>query len=190
MSGIREEAVAVVRQGAKTGTLVETRLAFMRYVGQGHEIVVPLPNRDFQPDDGAVLLAAFEQHYSQLFSRAIPNADVEILSWTINVSTETVLPVRTVRDMRGEPAHPTARRSIYDPAQDRMIELPVYARAALQPGTTIPGPAIIAEDETTTFVSERFDAFINSGSYIVMERRADAPADAASSVSTSEEIPA
>ena len=40
---MREEAVAAVRPGSHGAELTETRTAYMRYVGQGHEIPVPLP---------------------------------------------------------------------------------------------------------------------------------------------------
>src|SRR5262249_1552169 len=43
---MRAEALEVVRAGAGSAPLIEPRSAFMRYVGQGHEIVVPLPARD------------------------------------------------------------------------------------------------------------------------------------------------
>jgi N-methylhydantoinase A len=36
----------------------------------------------------------------------------------------------------------------------------------------VPGPAIIAEDETSTFVTASFDARIDAAGCIVMERRA------------------
>jgi N-methylhydantoinase A len=36
----------------------------------------------------------------------------------------------------------------------------------------VPGPLVIAEDETTTFVSASFDAHIDGAGCIVMERKA------------------
>ena len=39
-------------------------------------------------------------------------------------------------------------------------------------GATIVGPAVIAEDETSTFVSTNFDAHIDGAGSIVMERKA------------------
>ena len=44
---MRAEAEAIVRRGAPTAELTEQRSAFMRYRGQGHEIAVELPVRDF-----------------------------------------------------------------------------------------------------------------------------------------------
>ena len=36
----------------------------------------------------------------------------------------------------------------------------------------MPGPAAIAEDETTTFVTAAFDAVINAQGCIILDRRA------------------
>jgi len=44
----------------------------------------------------------------------------------------------------------------------------------LEAGVRVPGPAIIAEDETSTFVTASFDARIDGAGCIVMERRANA----------------
>ena len=51
------EAEAIVRRGAGDAPLAETRSAFMRYRGQGHEIAVPLPTRAYRDEDAAPLRA-------------------------------------------------------------------------------------------------------------------------------------
>jgi N-methylhydantoinase A len=53
-----------------------------------------------------------------------------------------------------------------------VIEIPLYRREDMAPGATITGPAVIAEDETSTFVSTNFDAHIDGAGSIVMERKA------------------
>jgi N-methylhydantoinase A len=52
-----------------------------------------------------------------------------------------------------------------------MPEVPVYLRTELAQGMRLSGPAIIAEDETTTFVSASFDASVNAQGCIVLERK-------------------
>ena len=52
------------------------------------------------------------------------------------------------------------------------MSCPVFSRFELSPGTEIAGPAIIAEDETSTFVPADFSAALDSFEYIVMERTA------------------
>ncbi len=50
-TAMREEALAVVLPGAGDAPLVEKRLAYMRYLGQGHEVAVTLPVRPFADGD-------------------------------------------------------------------------------------------------------------------------------------------
>ena len=57
---------------------------------------------------------------------------------------------------------PAAGRAMCDPATAGMGEVPVYLRADLAPGATIAGPAVIAEDETTTIVLDTFAASIDA----------------------------
>jgi len=66
--------------GAGGAALAERRFAFMPLCRQGHEIVVKLPDRDLVGDDPAGLRADFEREYTALFSRTIPNAEIEILT--------------------------------------------------------------------------------------------------------------
>jgi N-methylhydantoinase A len=53
-----------------------------------------------------------------------------------------------------------------------VVEIPLYHRDRMAPGATIAGPAVIAEDETSTFVSTSFNAHIDGAGSIVMERKA------------------
>ncbi|MDP1748736.1 MAG: hydantoinase/oxoprolinase family protein, partial [Reyranella sp.] len=83
-AAMRAEAEAVVRPAAPGEELVETRHAFMRYRGQGHEIAVPLPNSAFAADAAPELRRRFEATYETVFGRAIPKLEVEALTWTLS----------------------------------------------------------------------------------------------------------
>src|SRR5262249_51479853 len=168
---MRAEALEVVRAGAGSARLIEPRSAFMRYVGQGHEIVVPLPTRDLRAEDAGLLRKAFQREYVALFSRTIPHAEVEILTWSLTVSTEPERAAAAARAAAVEPPLESGRRRLFDPETGSSMEVPVYWRPDLAPGTQVSGPAVIAEDETTTFVTASFDAGINAQGCIVLERR-------------------
>jgi N-methylhydantoinase A len=83
---MRSEAEAIVRRAEPAARLLEQRSAFMRYRGQGHEIAVELPVRNFTPADRSALRELFETAYRRLYSRAIPGVEIEILSWVVAVS--------------------------------------------------------------------------------------------------------
>lgn len=175
LADMRAEANEVVRKGAGDAALAESRLAYMRYQGQGHEIVVALPNRDLRDDDTAMLKERYEAAYEALFSRIIPGADIEILTWAMTVSTETEAiaaldEVSPTAQNMANPA-PEGMRTLFDPEREAGIEVPLYRRAVLTPGMRISGPALITEDETSTFVAASFDASINAAGYIVLDRR-------------------
>ena len=169
---MRDEAYAIVRDAVPEGELVETRAAYMRYAGQGHEISVAVPVRTLAAADSEVLRSAFDETYARLYGRTIPGLDVEVLSWTLSVSSVVPEPSRAEGVAAGRPApEPALRRPVFDPASGREMDTAIYRRPDLEAGMTIAGPALIVEDQTTTVVSPTFDATIDGLGYIVMTRR-------------------
>jgi N-methylhydantoinase A len=53
--------------------------------------------------------------------------------------------------------------------------VPIYWRPELKPGAYIAGPAVIAENDTSTVVSPLFDAQIDRFGYIELIRRESRP---------------
>ncbi|MNX43325.1 hypothetical protein D3C86_737670 [compost metagenome] len=47
---------------------------------------------------------------------------------------------------------------VYDAAQGRRLDIPCYERQSLDPEQTLTGPALVVEDETTTFVPSGYVA--------------------------------
>ncbi len=167
---MRAEAEAVVRLGAPDEPLVETRGAFMRYRGQGHEIMVPVPGRTFEAKDGAALTQWFEAAYQALFSRTIPNLGVEVLTWTLSLATDRTGTESARQPQAAHRPEPEGQRRLFDPASGDWVEAAVYSRADLRPGAEVPGPAMIIEDETTTLVTNGFAATVNPLGQIIMTR--------------------
>jgi len=181
LASMRAQARSVVEAGAGGRPLSETRTAFMRYVGQGHEVGVELPVRIDTPrleaDGAEVLMRAFEREYERLYERTIPNLDAEILTWVLMISTDgTSEPhPRVVYDAPEEAATSTRVRTIMDSARGEYIEVSEYRRDELGAGAMVRGPAVIVEEDTTTMVTARFDARVHPLGYIVMERRGADP---------------
>ncbi len=174
-AAMRAEAEPIVRRGAGDAPLTETRSAFMRYRGQGHEIAVPLATRNYHADDTAVLRSAFEDEYRRLYSRIIPGVEVEILSWVLLLSAP--VPAETAAPRPAPVPHtpqPARSRPVLDPETGEFIEVAIHERRDLEPGASIPGPAVIVEDETSTVVSRLFDARVDEFGYIHLMRRGGA----------------
>ena len=171
LADMRAEAEAIVRRGAGAAPLAERRAAFMRYRGQGHEIAVELPVRAFNSTDRAAIIALFEDAYRRLYSRPIPGVDIEILSWVVTISAPAQGELATEAPVRASEAKARARRRLFDPQAGEFQNVPIYWRGDLAPGAKIAGPAVIAEDDTSTVVSPLFEAQIDKFGYIALTRR-------------------
>jgi N-methylhydantoinase A len=167
---MRAEAEAVVKAGAPTAKLVATRTADMRYRGQGHEITVNLPDGDFTAASAASLVKLYEDGYAATFGRTIPGLSVEIMNWTLRLAAEQPPTPKAPPQPKDIPAKARGQRAVYDPADQDMKDVSVYHRADLQIGSHIPGPAIIAEDETTTIVPKSFAARLSPIGAILLEK--------------------
>lgn len=167
---MRAEATAVVRLGAPSDPLTESWTANMRYRGQGHELTVTLPAGEFDAGSVAALEAIFIADYEQQFGRRIPNLEVEVLSWSLRlatVGTPIALCPPAPADHAAEPADHV---EVIDPLTGKFERIALYNRNALTPGSTIAGPALIVEDETTTLVTKSFTARIDGFGAVVMTR--------------------
>jgi N-methylhydantoinase A len=171
LAEMRAEAEAIVRRAAPAAVLQEQRSAFMRYRGQGHEIAVALPVRDFTPADRSSIRDLFEAAYRRLYSRPIPGVEIEILSWVVAVSAPAEGNLGAPAAERASEPKAVARRPIFDPETAEFQDVDIYWRSDLAPGARIAGPAVIAEDETSTVVSPRFDARIDRFGYIELVRK-------------------
>ena len=163
-------ATEVVRKAAPRGTLSMRRAVDARYIGQGHELTLALAESDLGADDAARLRAQFEQLYQTVYGVTMPDQDVELVTWSVTVSSERELPASRKPVQKRATTARHAKRSVYEPALGRATEFAVYQRDDLAPGDELAGPALIEEPQTTTVVPASFAAYIESGGMIVMER--------------------
>ena len=162
LADMAAEAAAVVAQASAAPTATR-RLAFMRYVGQGHEIPVRLPDRVV---DVAPIRAAYEEAYRVFYDRPVPGSDVEVMSYAVTVATAPSEGPPEAAPRVGATAGHTRR--IRDTATGEVADWSVLDRSALAEGVT--GPAVIAEDETSTLVGPGWTARALQGGTIELRR--------------------
>jgi len=146
----------------------------MRYVGQGHEIPVALPVESYGEEHAEAFRQRFEQAYRQLYGRTIKGVAIEALSWTLTIAGSE--PMMSGRVLRSGPLPaktaptPLGRQQLFDPAIGRAVEATVYLRENLPRDTTIEGPALITEEQTTTVVPPSWQAHMDGYGAIVLVR--------------------
>jgi len=174
LASMRDEAMTVVAQGSFGAKLNETRIAYMRYVGQGHEIPVPLPVRTLTIDDVATIRAAYDAEYTRFYDRPVPGSDVEIMSYAVVVASVVAeaddAPAKGAADAFAPNVVPVRHQAVRDTLTGEVAEWAIFNRTTLRPGARIAGPAIVAEDETSTLIGPGWNATINDLGYIELTR--------------------
>jgi N-methylhydantoinase A len=167
-----QEAEAAVAKGSFGAPTAQTRTAYMRYVGQGHEIPVPLPRRVLGPDDIALIRARYDEEYARFFDRPVPGSDVEIMSYAVVVTTVTQDATVAVRggDILATEAIPVRTQRVRDTTTGAVSNWAIYDRATLVADATLAGPAIVVEDETSTLIGPGWTARVNRLGYIELTR--------------------
>ena len=135
----------------------------------------PLPDAAARGSRCATRCAtAFERDYAALFARHIPNAAIEILSWSVLVSTEARAAGR-----RTAPAPTAPRRSrsasapVFDaPQRPRRRRAGLPARRRWRPAQRFAGPGHHRRGRDLDLRRRRsFDAHIDAAGCIVLDRK-------------------
>ena len=157
LAALTGEATEFVRTCDALAPIHATAKVYMRYVGQGWEIPVELPQDVIAAPAAPRLLELFETEYRALFGRTVAGLAVEATVWAVNAATP-VAPPRPVAPPPPGPVSQGRNRRLYDPSQFAMADATEVPRAALADGVTLPGPAVITEAETTIILPRGFTA--------------------------------
>ena len=165
------EAERFARAGTPDGELNREIKAYMRYEGQGWEIVVNLPKREFVDGDDQEIRRLFEDEYRRLFGRSLEGLDIEIMNWSVQASS----PLAAVEPVKQLPNTSTLKtdikRNIFDAREQIFVEAGVYERESMEVGNEVTGPAIIVENETTTIVTSGYKATMQQDRCLLMQRK-------------------
>ncbi len=175
VNGLLEQCAAaatdVVRRAVPEGDLGIRRVVDLRYIGQGHELQLALPDGTLQTEDARRLRGQFETLYGSIYGVTMPDQDVEFVTWSVTVSAPSDTPVAAKPVQKHAAPPPRSRRDVYEPALGRMTAFAVYQRGDLEPGRELAGPALIEEGQTTTVVPASFTLHVDGAGYLVMESR-------------------
>jgi N-methylhydantoinase A len=163
---MQAEAMRLLTEaGADPAVIAVRRHADMRYVGQGFEIEVPLPDGALTGASAEDLRSRFLAAYRERFEREMPDVPCEALTWRLSATA----PVPNVAlNFAGQRLDTGPRRkgtrAVYFPGNG-FVESPVYNRYALAPGTALHGPAVVEERESTLVAGPdcrlRVDRYLN-----------------------------
>jgi N-methylhydantoinase A len=146
------------------------RTADLRYIGQGHEVSVALPDGVLAAAELARIGAEFERTYEALYGRKGPDVPLEVINWRVVASgprPDMDLQLPRGSSKSGE-ALKGSRLAFFPEAKD-YVETAIYDRYALEPNMRFNGPAIIEERESTLIIGARGQAHVDDKLNVIVE---------------------
>ena len=163
---MRTEAEAVVSEAVNDLEVLVSATAYMRYVGQGYEISVPLDLANLSLDS---LRSAFEVAYKTLYGRLLPKSDIEVMSWTLTLATATEEPRKLDSSNKVVRYASQCREQALTELDKESVALCID-RENLRPGHHVIGPALISERHTTTLIPTGFEVLVNGALDLIVRR--------------------
>ena len=167
-SELQLEATKFVRDCDPKSEILSDFKVYMRYSGQGWEIPIVLTKDQALMPDVDTFESRFIEDYIKLFGRAVEGMDIEITVWSVNASTphEEVNSLSENTQTKKTPFH--SKRKLFDHETEDFKIVDVVLRNSMSVGSTVDGPAIITEDETTIIVPANRKAICQSDGTVEM----------------------
>ena len=143
---------ALAEQGVARRDVTLLRAADLRYMGQAHEIKVPVPGGPLRPRTVHQVERTFHRLHEQHFSYRAEEAEIEII--TLRVTGLGRIPKPRERPLpQSEGASPSrarkGERMAFFEGPGKFVRTAVYDRSLLRPGHRIAGPALVEQLDTT-----------------------------------------
>lgn len=175
VSGIFEEmeqfgTELLVDSGAGPDEIDHVRSADIRYVGQGHEIRVPIPAGTLSVEHRETICQEFDRVYQSLYGREGPPVGLEALTWRVvsRGPRPAMVGGGTEVVTGGVSAARKGERRAFFASEAGFVSTPVYDRYSLSPGSIMTGPAIIEERESTAIIGPGGRVQVDEGFNIVV----------------------
>ena len=171
---LEEEASGFLRAAGVAPADIGVRLLLdMRYRGQGYEIEVALPCDTALEAAFADLPALFRRAYGEVFASSPLDEALELVNWKVEARgpASSLSERYHVLAPTGPGAADAQRgeRRAFVTAAGEFRSVPVYDRYALRAGTTVAGPALIEERESTCVVGLGDRVTVDEGDNLIAE---------------------
>jgi len=160
----------ITDEGVPTESIDIIHEADLMYQGQSHVFRVRVQSPGFSEQDVA---AAFAERYRERFDIVLEDMTPVLASLRTTVigrRPDLVLK-RLAKDGQSLETGPVSRRSVYFAGE--WIDTPVYVRDTLVPQTSLNGPAVVQQADTTCLIDPEARATVDADDNLIIETQPD-----------------
>ena len=156
------------REGMSEAAMDFRRQADLRYVGQSHELTLPLTAEALGPTQLAQLLEQFHRTHDRAYGFSAPGEDVELVSVRLSAIGQIAKPALAPLAKATGEATAKGQRPVYFAESEGFVDCPVFDRYALGAGAVVQGPAIVEEIDSTTVVHPQYQVRVDEVGQMVL----------------------
>jgi N-methylhydantoinase A len=172
LAGMEADLAAQFRADRiETADMEFERIGDLRYVGQGYELKIPLPEGTLDAEALAGVFDAFHKAHTAEYGHAFASSPIEI----VNVKVSGIGRIQKLSELAAPEGTSVAAAKVRTgPCAFRVdgalstFETSFYHRPLLPVGEAFEGPAIVLQKDSTTVIPPRASAVVDrSGSLII-----------------------
>jgi N-methylhydantoinase A len=173
-AAFRDAEAAVLREFPNPRDDVQLRRELsLRYVGQRHELQVPLAGGRASREVFQAARDGFDRLHRSTFEHDRPDEPVELRGLAVTATVTRPVPVLRHHGTGSVDSSLRERRRVLVTGEAEPTEVPVYERNQIAAGLTIEGPAILESPDATVVALGGQSAYVHeTGSLLITERPA------------------
>jgi N-methylhydantoinase A len=144
--------------------------ADMRYRGQSYEIDTPLERTWIEDRNINALVSAFHLEHTRLYEYADEAAPLQIINLRLIISGVPPKPEISPLETSDAPPSPIGQTPVYCDGEKHQAD--IYRRGDLRAGQSFNGPAIVAQDDTTSCILEGFRVEVDALGNLILNLEA------------------
>jgi N-methylhydantoinase A len=142
----------------------------MRYRGQSYEIETPLAEEWIMAGDDQAIIAAFHARHAEIYGHADEKAAVQLVALRVVIAGRTPKPAFPEHAL--EPIEASPGRIMRVTHRGAEIDAGLFWRRDLTPGSRFTGPAVVIQDDATTWVTPGFSGEVDAYGNLILRRNA------------------
>jgi N-methylhydantoinase A len=142
----------------------------MRYRGQSYEIETPLAEEWITSGDDQSIIAAFHARHAEIYGHADEKAAVQLVALRVVIAGRTPKPAFPER--AAKPIEASPGRTMRVTHRGAEIDAGLFNRRDLNPGSRFAGPAVVIQDDATTWVTPGFHGQVDAYGNLILRRNA------------------
>ena len=155
----QELTAEVIAEGILAEHIEVRHLVDLRYAGLENSLTIA-------QSETTTFADSYEQEHQRLYGYNTADRSLEIVAIRVEVTGKSGVQLESSRSATSMPLPTASTSSLY--VDGEQLAAAVYARADLQPGMQLAGPAIIVEAMSTTIIDPGWQAEVFSGGELVL----------------------